>query len=107
MVKETKRNVAHFEQRIMLDKATGRGLQDPTDYDWNWVDCQLLIVLTQPWIKINGKQLSSNFNGIAVTLRSPAIFFAANFLNDMTRCAMIIEKLKVESWNLQVRSMCQ
>ncbi len=34
MVKETKRNVAHFEQRIMLDKATGRGLQDPTDYDW-------------------------------------------------------------------------
>lgn len=34
MVKETKRNVAHFEQRIMLDKATGRGLQDQTDYDW-------------------------------------------------------------------------
>ncbi|KRO00745.1 phosphoenolpyruvate synthase [Companilactobacillus kimchiensis] len=34
MVKETKRNVAHFEQRIMLDNATGRGLQDPTDYDW-------------------------------------------------------------------------
>ena len=34
MVKETKRNVAHFEQRIMLDKATGRGLQDPTDYEW-------------------------------------------------------------------------
>lgn len=34
MVKATKRNVAHFEQRIMLDKATGRGLQDPTDYDW-------------------------------------------------------------------------
>ncbi|MFB9768735.1 phosphoenolpyruvate synthase [Lactiplantibacillus modestisalitolerans] len=34
MVKETKRNVAHFEQRIMLDKATGRGLQDPTNYDW-------------------------------------------------------------------------
>ncbi|MQS52682.1 phosphoenolpyruvate synthase [Companilactobacillus mishanensis] len=34
MVKETKRNVAHFEQRIMLDKATGRGLEDPTDYDW-------------------------------------------------------------------------
>ncbi|HIY93245.1 phosphoenolpyruvate synthase [Companilactobacillus sp. HBUAS56275] len=34
MVKETKRNVAHFEQRIMLDKATGRGLNDPTDYDW-------------------------------------------------------------------------
>ncbi|ALO04368.1 phosphoenolpyruvate synthase [Lactiplantibacillus paraplantarum] len=34
MVKETKRNVAHFEQRIMLDKANGRGLQDPTDYQW-------------------------------------------------------------------------
>lgn len=34
MVKATKRNVAHFEQRIMLDKATGRGLQDPTNYDW-------------------------------------------------------------------------
>jgi len=34
MVKETKRNVAHFEQRIMLDKATGNGLQDPTDYEW-------------------------------------------------------------------------
>lgn len=34
MVKETKRNVAHFEQRIMLDKATGRGLQDATDYEW-------------------------------------------------------------------------
>lgn len=34
MVKATKRNVAHFEQRIMLDKVTGRGLQDPTDYKW-------------------------------------------------------------------------
>lgn len=34
MVKTTKRNVAHFEQRIMLDKATGRGLQDPTNYEW-------------------------------------------------------------------------
>lgn len=34
MVKATKRNVAHFEQRIMLDKATGRGLQDLTDYEW-------------------------------------------------------------------------
>lgn len=34
MVKATKRNVAHFEQRIMLDKTTGRGLQDPTNYDW-------------------------------------------------------------------------
>lgn len=34
MVKATKRNVAHFEQRIMLDKATGRGLNDPNDYGW-------------------------------------------------------------------------
>lgn len=34
MVKQTKRNVAHFEQRIMLDKATGRGRQDPTDCEW-------------------------------------------------------------------------
>lgn len=34
MVKTTKRNVAHFEQRILLDKATGKGLQDPTDYEW-------------------------------------------------------------------------
>ena len=34
MVKQTKRNVAHFEQRIVLDKATGRGRQDPTDYEW-------------------------------------------------------------------------
>ncbi|WP_125713614.1 phosphoenolpyruvate synthase [Companilactobacillus kedongensis] len=34
MVKETKRNVAHFEQRIMLDKATGHGLIDPVDYEW-------------------------------------------------------------------------
>ncbi len=34
MVKETKRNVAHFEQSIMLNNATGRGLQDPTDYDF-------------------------------------------------------------------------
>jgi pyruvate,water dikinase len=34
MVKATKRNVAHFEQRILLDKATGRGIQDPTDYEW-------------------------------------------------------------------------
>ncbi|AYJ35653.1 phosphoenolpyruvate synthase [Lactiplantibacillus argentoratensis] len=34
MAKETKRNVAHFEQRIMLDKATGRGLRDPIDYKW-------------------------------------------------------------------------
>lgn len=34
MVKQTKLNVAHYEQRILLDKATGRGLQDPTDYEW-------------------------------------------------------------------------
>lgn len=34
MVTETKYNVAHFEQRILLDKATGRGLQDPTNYEW-------------------------------------------------------------------------
>ncbi|QLL69532.1 phosphoenolpyruvate synthase [Lactobacillus sp. 3B(2020)] len=34
MVKQTKRNVAHFEQRIVLDKATGRGRQDPTNYEW-------------------------------------------------------------------------
>lgn len=34
MVKATKKNVAHFEARIMLDKATGRGLQDPLDYRW-------------------------------------------------------------------------
>lgn len=34
MVKATKHNVARFEQRILLDKATGRGRQDPTDYQW-------------------------------------------------------------------------
>ena len=34
MVKLTKRNVAHFEQRILLDQATGRGRQDPTNYEW-------------------------------------------------------------------------
>lgn len=34
MVKETKRNVAHFEQRILIDAATGRGLKDQTDYEW-------------------------------------------------------------------------
>lgn len=34
MVKQTKKNVAAFEQRIMLDKATGRGIQDPLDYTW-------------------------------------------------------------------------
>lgn len=34
MVKLTKRNVARFEQRIMLDRATGLGRQDIEDYDW-------------------------------------------------------------------------
>lgn len=34
MVKQTKRNVAHFEQRLILDKATGRGRHDPIDYEW-------------------------------------------------------------------------
>ena len=34
MVKETKLNVAHFEQRILLDKATGLGMQDTEDYEW-------------------------------------------------------------------------
>ena len=34
MVKQTKRNVAHFEQRILLDKATGRGIKDTEDYSW-------------------------------------------------------------------------
>ncbi|GFZ26549.1 phosphoenolpyruvate synthase [Lactobacillus corticis] len=34
MVKETKRNVAHYEQRILLDQATGLGRQDPEDYEW-------------------------------------------------------------------------
>ena len=34
MVKATKRNVAHFEQRIMLDKATGLGRKDPENYEW-------------------------------------------------------------------------
>lgn len=34
MVKQTKLNVAHFEQRILLDQATGLGRQDPTNYDW-------------------------------------------------------------------------
>lgn len=34
MVKQTKRNVAAIEQRILLDKATGRGLEDPLDYTW-------------------------------------------------------------------------
>lgn len=34
MVKATKRNVAHFEQRIMLDKATGKGRTDVENYEW-------------------------------------------------------------------------
>lgn len=34
MVKETKRNVAHFEQKILLDKATGLGRQDSENYEW-------------------------------------------------------------------------
>ncbi len=34
MVKATKHNVAQFEQRILLDSATGKGRQDPTDYEW-------------------------------------------------------------------------
>lgn len=34
MVKTTKHNVAHYEQRIILDKATGNGRQDQTNYQW-------------------------------------------------------------------------
>lgn len=34
MVKATKHNVAHFEQRIMLDHATGKGRPDLEDYQW-------------------------------------------------------------------------
>jgi pyruvate,water dikinase len=34
MVKATKHNVAHFEQRILLDQATGKGEKDLEDYDW-------------------------------------------------------------------------
>lgn len=34
MVKTTKRNVAHYEQRILLDKATGPGLISSEDYTW-------------------------------------------------------------------------
>ena len=34
MIKTTKRNVAHFEQRVLLDKATGKGRQDQTNYQW-------------------------------------------------------------------------
>lgn len=35
MVVETKQNVAHYEQRILLDRATGRGRKDPLDYAWS------------------------------------------------------------------------
>ncbi|RVU71328.1 MULTISPECIES: phosphoenolpyruvate synthase [Lactobacillus] len=34
MVKATKKNVAHYEQRILLDQATGLGRKDQTDYNW-------------------------------------------------------------------------
>lgn len=34
MVKATKRNVAHIEQRIMLDAATGKGMAETEDYEW-------------------------------------------------------------------------
>ena len=34
MVKTTKLNVAHYEQRILLDQATGLGKKDPADYNW-------------------------------------------------------------------------
>lgn len=34
MVKETKRNVARIEQRILVDAATGRGRADTEDYTW-------------------------------------------------------------------------
>lgn len=34
MVKATKRNVARYEQRIILDHATGLGRADTEDYDW-------------------------------------------------------------------------
>lgn len=34
MVKTTKLNVAHFEQRILLDRATGLGRKDIEDYEW-------------------------------------------------------------------------
>lgn len=35
MVKLTKHNVAHFEQKILLNKATGLGIKDQTNYDIN------------------------------------------------------------------------
>lgn len=34
MVKATKRNVAHIEQRIMLDAATGKGMAESEEYEW-------------------------------------------------------------------------
>lgn len=34
MVKTTKLNIAHYEQRIILDKATGLGRQDTEDTNW-------------------------------------------------------------------------
>jgi pyruvate,water dikinase len=34
MVKETKRNVAHYEQRLLLDYATGKGRQASEQYNW-------------------------------------------------------------------------
>lgn len=34
MVKQTKLNVAHYEQKILVDHATGLGRKDPTDYEW-------------------------------------------------------------------------
>lgn len=34
MVKETKKNVAHFEQRLLLDQATGRGRQLDSEINW-------------------------------------------------------------------------
>ncbi|MCP0887506.1 phosphoenolpyruvate synthase [Ligilactobacillus sp. WILCCON 0076] len=34
MVKATKHNVAHFEQRILLDHATGKGKKNFEDYEW-------------------------------------------------------------------------
>lgn len=34
MVKETKRNVGHFEQRLLLEQATGKGRQVDTEVNW-------------------------------------------------------------------------
>ena len=33
-VASTRKNVARIEQRIMLDKLTGRGVEDAEDYTW-------------------------------------------------------------------------